>query len=117
MGYYTHYEFYVKGAGTDTVTPEKEQEIITALREQCEDANYALREDGYAEQECKWYDSDEDIRKFSKQYPGLILVLQGHGEENGFHDPDIWIKYFKNGKMQEAYAQVEFDDYDEAKLV
>lgn len=65
------------------------------------------------EDSCKWYDSNEDMKKFSKKFPGTIFVLSGEGEESG----DIWKKYYKAGKVQECKAKITFDEYDENKLI
>lgn len=62
---------------------------------------------------CKWYDHDEDMKKFSKKYPGTVFVLSGEGEESG----DIWKKYYRAGKVQACNAKITFDEYDESKLV
>ena len=64
------------------------------------------------EESCKWYEHEEDMRKFSKKYPKIIFLLKGEGEQSG----DIWRKYFKNGKMQECKAKITFDDFNEEKL-
>jgi hypothetical protein len=50
--------------------------------------------------------------KMSLQFPDLIFQLKGEGEE----PEDIWIKYYKNGKVQVCYAKITFDEYDETKL-
>jgi hypothetical protein len=60
----------------------------------------------------KWYDHENDLKTFSKNYPDLIFKLKGIGEEY----PDIWIKYFKNGKMQQVDAVITFSKYDEKLL-
>jgi hypothetical protein len=52
------------------------------------------------------------MRAFSKIYPNTLFKLKGEGEEAG----DVWIKYFKNGKMQSCPAKITFEEYDENKL-
>lgn len=59
-----------------------------------------------------FYSHEEPMLALSKRHPDVICVLSGEGEEAG----DIWKKYFKNGKMQECRARIEFDEYDEEKL-
>src|ERR1700733_15663509 len=50
---------------------------------------------GHSPESCKWYEHETDMIKYSKQYPELTFALKGEGEEAG----DVWIKYFKNGKI------------------
>lgn len=61
----------------------------------------------------KWYSHEDDMRAISKEYPGVVFILSGEGEESG----DIWRKYFCEGKMQTAPAKVTFEDFDPEKLV
>jgi hypothetical protein len=64
------------------------------------------------EDETKWYEHEEHMRKISLQYPDVIFELRGEGEESG----DIWVKYFVNGKMQLCAAKIVFEEFDEKKL-
>jgi hypothetical protein len=61
---------------------------------------------------CKWYEHEDDVRKFSKMFPTLVFKLQGEGEQSN----DLWVKYFKDGKMQSCPAKIVYDDYDVKKL-
>jgi len=65
------------------------------------------------EDECKWYDHEVDMRTVSHAFPNTLFTLTGEGEENG----DMWVKYFKYGKIQRAPAKITYDEFDEAKLV
>lgn len=61
---------------------------------------------------CKWYEHEEELRELSTKFPNILFELEGHGEEND----DMWIKYFKNGKMQRCNAIITFEPYDKTKL-
>lgn len=83
MGYYTRYEL--------TTVPECKAAL--------DDLSSVSEEFVYASgQEAKWYEHEEELKKFSKSWPKLLFVLEGHGEEAG----DSWRKYFYNGKVEEA---------------
>lgn len=99
MGYLTNYSLRVIGQ-TDVDHEEQIGEASTY------GSTYIFQED------CKWYDHEDDMRDYSKLYPELVFVLEGKGED---YD-DIWIKYFKNGKMQSCYATISFEEFDETKL-
>lgn len=60
----------------------------------------------------KWYDHEKDMKNFSNLHPDFVFDLYGKGEEF----PDIWHKYFKNGKLQKCPLIVAFDHFDEEKL-
>jgi hypothetical protein len=107
MGYYSSFTL-----GTRIPPAPTHAKIMEDLRGQFEEANFALDAAGAAEESSKWYDHEENLKEFSRQYPSVVFVLQGEGEEN----EDMWIKYFKNGKMQKAEAQITLEDYDENKL-
>ena len=108
MGYYTKYSL-------DLVIPDTvdydHYDVISALRTDT-NAEYALDEEGSFGGECKWYYHEEDLKKFSKQFHETVFVLKGEGEDSG----DLWLKYFYNGKMQMAPAQIFYDKFDPEKL-
>lgn len=134
MGYYTRYKISVQGKPFS----EKELKEIATLKAQAnllkgqmkevalagiaqkekriiKDPQQLVREAiGYNpfEEPTKWYESDSDMKELSKKYPLTIFVLEGEGEEH----PDLWKKYFLNGKMQEAKAKITYDEFDESKL-
>ena len=61
---------------------------------------------------CKWYEHEYDMRLVSRKFPGVLWTLTGEGEESG----DLWRKYFWNGKMQTARAELIYPAFDESKL-
>lgn len=87
-------------------------DVMQALRQENENARYALGEDGDAEESCKWYEHETEMKAFSKKYPEWLFALSGTGEESG----DIWKKYFVNGKFQSAKAVITLEDFDPKKL-
>lgn len=88
-------------------------EIITELRSENEEAEYALDENGFTEEPSAWYDASDDLCNFSLKYPGILFTLQGEGEDS----VDIWRMYVKNGQKQLVKAVITFDEFDEGKLV
>ncbi|MDB4726121.1 hypothetical protein OAF54_01700 [bacterium] len=103
MGYYTRHELEVYGTDDD---------LITQLISECEEAAYSLQEDGGCNQETKWYDHKRDMKAFSLKHSNALFKLSGEGEESG----DQWIEYYKNGKVQICKAKITFDEYDESVL-
>ena len=65
------------------------------------------------EDQCKWYEHTEDMRKISEKYQNVIFSLYGNGEEGG----DMWVKYFMNGKVQSEDAVITYADFDPKKLM
>lgn len=104
MGYYTEYSL--------EVNHKDELKIIEQLRAENENTKYAFCNFGEANDAIKWYDHEKDLREFSKKHSTAIFTLKGNGEESG----DIWVKYFKNGKMQASRAKLVFDKFDKNLL-
>jgi uncharacterized protein YuzE len=104
MGYYTGYSLTVSG--------NNELAIIAELRSRYESAGYALTENGDTQDTCKWYDHETDLAYFSKQNPEALFTLNGNGEDS----PDLWVKYFKNGKKQICKGEIVYPPVDESKL-
>jgi hypothetical protein len=62
--------------------------------------------------EIKWYEHDKEMLAASRKFPSVLFTLSGEGEESG----DFWRRYYKNGKCQEARAQIVYAEFDEGKL-
>jgi hypothetical protein len=84
-----------------------EEELIDVLCEEYKEAKYALSGEATI-----WLDHEKDMKEFSNHYEDFVFTLYGQGTEA----PDVWIKHFKNGKMQYCPAIITFDDFDEGKL-
>ena len=52
------------------------------------------------------------MKEFSTKFPNTIFIVEGQGEDQS----DRWMEYWKNGKSQNAYLRVEYDEFDEDKL-
>ena len=99
MGYYTRHELEVI---------EGEHSLIAELVGENEEAAYAIDEDGSAEESCKWYDHEKDMRAFSKKHPEALFRVSGEGEESG----DIWAEYYRAGKMQACKAKIVIPEFN-----
>ncbi len=64
----------------------------------------------------KWYYHEDDMKQISKKYPNCVFELSGSGDGRSDGEPDLWIKYFKNGKMQRCPAKITYDKYCEMDL-
>ena len=101
MGYYTQHELVITGTKNLEEVEKIENEIF-----EMSGVSYLFND------ECKWYEHDEDMKKISLKYPDYIFELYGDGEEYG----DLWKTYYKNGKMQGCLAKIRYDDFDVTKL-
>ena len=110
MGYYTRYDLRV--LKSILVEAPNSGEVIADLRENNEEANYAVDGNGEAQDDCKWYDSETHMREFSKKYPKLLFELSGYGEER----EDFWKRYFKNGLCQVCVGRIEYPAFKALKM-
>lgn len=106
MGYETHYKLHV----CTKPLPESDP-LVDVLGEKPRDytaevLDRVLKVSDYNpfEDRCKWYDHENVMKEVSKRFPGVLLVLSGVGEEY----PDIWRKYFLDGKMVRVNAELHF---------
>jgi hypothetical protein len=72
-----------------------------------------LRERLLSEEDCKWYDHEDEMKSFSEEFPQLVFKLHGSGEEQG----DVWIKYFHGGKMKVVRPVLQWPSFDWEKFV
>lgn len=105
MGYNTYFDLSV----------DKNADVIDAHIKSADndDLHYHLESyDGEWSGYGKWYDHEEDMKVLSATFPDVLFTLKGDGEETN----DLWIKYFKNGKMQVATAIITYEPFDESRL-
>lgn len=60
----------------------------------------------------KWYEHEGDCRALSKAFPGYLFEIRGAGEEAG----DLWVRYYRNGKVQVAKATITYEPFNEKLL-
>lgn len=133
MGYYTHYrlEMVVMGDAkniwvpqcTHTTVPKAiychkcgakigDRSIFEVIGERIEaddDQFYAIREGSEA---TKWYRHDGDMLSLSREFPEVLFILHGEGEEGG----DLWRTYYLDGGSQREKAVITYAEFDPAKL-
>lgn len=111
MGYYTKFELAAYDAETKyPVSSYMEADITYSLEqiafgpiERGEFERHGPVNFGrWTEEAMKWYDHEADMIALSKEYPNLVFVLEGVGEEF----PDAWRKWFYNGVVEASYAEV-----------
>lgn len=111
MGYYTCFSLEVRMADNSATHPNSAA-IIASLRRENENASYALDEEGSTQTDTKWYDSELELKEFSKKIPDALFILEGDGEGCD----DLWKAYFKDGQWQMARVRFQYDEYDEKQL-
>ena len=99
MGYYTRYDLEI--VETDNHEVDHKENLLNLER-----YKYLF------DDEIKWYDHEESLISYSKQYPTTIFKLIGEGEENG----DLWHKYFVNGGMQVCKGIISYPVMDISKF-
>lgn len=104
MGYITEFQLTVSSTNTDSFSHNKIYSDIYEV------SSYPFDYQGCTEG--KWYRHNEDMLTVSEMHTTLLFMLKGKGEGK----EDMWVKYYKNGKVQECKAKIVYDDYDEHKL-
>ena len=110
MGYYTKFELAAYDAKTkQPINEDLEAEIARKIWVKlCGSDNYMPRnfEDAVGGDAMKWYDHEEDMYDISLEYPDVIFVLDGEGEEF----PDAWRCFTHNGVSETMYAEIHYPD-------
>ena len=127
MGYYTKYQLDVDPTGMIITVPLGELVTEVDLLTDSEKSRMVQKTVGVYEEVVKqlevgygnpfheankWYEHERDMKSISRDFPAVVFTLSGIGEENS----DMWVKYFKNGKVQVCRAKITFDKYNETEL-
>lgn len=57
----------------------------------------------------KWRNRDEDMISLSKEYPDVLFILDGNGDDAD----DIWRAYYQNGKYKYSKADIIYKPFNE----
>lgn len=104
MGYYTRYNLTAIDTKTDfPLTEEMEARVCARLIAISGDAIYDGNTfDGCLNDELKWYDYHMDMIELSKEFPDIMFMLEGEGEERD----DNWRLYVHNGESERVRAML-----------
>lgn len=109
MGYYTRYSLSL---------PNKENisEVVQDFKTYATENDWCIdgfEDDGSAYGEYKWYNHEDNMKKYSRleRNKNILFCLHGEGE-----DGEYWRKYFLNGKMQICMGKIIFEDFNPKKL-
>ena len=97
MGYYTFYTL-------ETDDEKVEEHSINLM----ESSDYST----LFEESNKWYNHDTDMLTYSARNPDILFTLYGEGENKD----DLWVNYYRNGKMQGERATITYPDFDQLEL-
>jgi hypothetical protein len=104
MGYYTDFTLSAEGKGPvwDKLMRAKDKLVFSSgnydfVLGEWLDRNYS--------QNIKWYEYEEDMKQLSKEWPNVLFILEGDGEETG----DLWKAWFRNGGMHKLEAKIVFE--------
>lgn len=104
MGYYTDFRLSVEGSGPvyDKLMREKDK-IVFSQGDYDWNLGKWLAE--YYTESCKWYDWQKDMESLSADWPNVLFILEGDGENTG----DLWKAWFRNGKSHKLEAKIVFE--------
>lgn len=106
MGYYTTY----------TLTASDQEALNHIVNKRLEDEEdesfikFLEKYDNAFSGNCKGYEHESELAEASREFPEVLFTLEGHGEERG----DSWIKYFKNGQVNDSILT--FSDFNPEKM-
>ena len=114
MGYYTYFTL------RDNASMEKRREIALWMAENLDEWEWSRENRNLIEEiqtttfcpydylfddSMKWYEHNQDMKLVARQFPDVVFILQGIGEEFG----DIWKKYYHGDDYHESAVRMVFD--------
>lgn len=114
MGYYTTFKLNAAEFKDKDQAKFFEFKLVKETDTSWVTESYAVGATGYEVSavliDAKWYDHEEDLLRLSTQFPGVLIEVEGVGEEPG----DQWRLRVRDGKKSRVTAQVVFPDFDES---
>jgi len=109
MGYRTNY--YLTVSPIDKAQYEALDAVIDCVNSYFESNGVENSVGSWTDLDDTWY-NEEDMLAISKQFPDLLFVLDGEGENTA----DLWKQYFRNGKTLVCPAYSVFWPFIEARM-
>jgi hypothetical protein len=109
MGYSTRFELQYDFSQSDQVELDR---LIEDMNSGKTFGSHELSLDFSDWESMKWYDYDNDMKELSREYPNVMLVLSGEGEEPG----DLWRAWYMNGDSVEVQAVITYPEPDFTKF-
>ncbi|UMO76292.1 hypothetical protein SEA_TOMAS_107 [Streptomyces phage Tomas] len=104
MGYYTDFSLTAEGSGPVYEKMMAERHKITFSHSNYDFTLGTWLDRDYSDN-LKWYEHEEDMKTLSSEWPNVLFILEGDGEEAG----DMWKAWFRNGHMYKLTAKIVFE--------
>jgi hypothetical protein len=100
----------------ELVVSDKMEEELGYEFEIFDDVYFTMTGDPDASYRCyhphNLYGHDQFFKRLSEKYPEEVIALKGDGQDR----KDFWIKYYRNGRVQEEQGEIVYPEFDGAKL-
>lgn len=110
MGYYTSYNLSVFRYSETVFWEDLPWKDLNAAVASIDSGIFEAWAEGEWGCNAKWYSQDADMWKLSVQFPDILFLLHGDGEDSD----DVWDEYWQNGCMQHCHMKM--PPYDEMKM-
>lgn len=102
MGYYTDYNLSVFQYPENIFWENLPWEKLNAAVDDIDGGIFEKWTQGEWNCNAKWYSQDADMWKLSVQFPDILFLLHGDGDEAD----DVWDEYWQNGCMQHCHMKI-----------